>query len=315
MQTLYIVGGGRWARVVASEALKIGSPALQIVLVSAKNELGMQKWIEDNFKVKQLIVKSKIPKIVLDNSYAYVVNETKNRFETLSALLINRMPVLVEKPFMLNYKHCEEIINLYKSNEIFIASSQVFRFMSGLHAIKEVVSLDKTLSIEFSWCDKIQEVRYGETKTFEKDVPIYFDILPHIYSILCEIFGGLPMTLIKVKSEKDSNEFLAAFKYNNNIDINIFISRISRKRIRNMQIKSVCNLISFDFTAEECLQISCDGKIVCEKNFGKSNGIQRMLSAFLQSQEGAPPDSRLETDTVFTVTKMCEVIQQELTVY
>jgi hypothetical protein len=116
-------------------------------MVSAKNKNGIEKWIIENYKSKKISVQNSVPENVLINSFAYVANETKNRYDTLSALIRTRMPILVEKPFMLDYKRCKEIINLYKSNEIFIASSQVFRFMEGLLKLKEVVRLDQVVQI------------------------------------------------------------------------------------------------------------------------------------------------------------------------
>ena len=312
MQTLYVVGGGRWARVIASEALKIKGADLQVVVVSAKNRIGMEKWSIDNFSPKQISVRNNIPEIVLTNSFAYVANETRNRYATLSALVRSRMPIIVEKPFMLNYKQCEEIINLYKSNEVFVASSQVFRFMEGLLKLKKVVTLDEVVLIEFSWCDMFKEIRNGETKFFEKDVPIYFDILPHIYSILSEVFGELPINLVDVKSAKPSQEFSAFFKFNHRIDTNVFITRVGKRRERIMRITTFSNLISFDFTVDECIQISQNGVIIYEQIFEKGTGIQKMLSAFLHSEKSSPVDYRLEINTVFTVIRLCEIIQQKL---
>ena len=157
-----------------------------------------------------------------------------------------------------------------------------------------------------------EEIRNGETKFFEKDVPIYFDVLPHIYSIICEVFGELPISLVDVQSQKVSQEFSASFKFNHNIDMTVFMTRAGKKRKRIMQITTLSNLISFDFTTGESLQITLNGNIKYEKNFEKSPGIQKMLLAFLQSERGSFPDRRLEIDTVFTVIRLCEIIQQRL---
>jgi hypothetical protein len=312
LKSFFLIGGGRWSRVVLCEASKLQDQNLNIIVVSKKNHEYMKKWVSKTISSSNVKVVKKMPDFVIENSSAYVLNETTDRYRTLQKLLDLRIPTLVEKPLMLDYQRATKIVDLYQSAGIALASSQVFRFLKGTDALRAAISKDRITSIKFDWFDSNSEIRYGEIKKFEKSVPIYYDILPHIYSMICGVFGDLPINLGHIKSVNDSKEIALSLKLNYSIDLDVNLSRIAETRKRLIQIQTAVNMIEFDFSTNEVIKYSINGIIISAQNFGQSSGIQEMLKVFLQSNREITLDPRIDIKPSLNAVKLCQNIQYEL---
>jgi hypothetical protein len=76
LKKLYLIGGGRWARIVLSEALKLSDENLQVTVVSDKNYLFMEKWISKTFIDSNVFITKRLPDVLEDNSFIYVLKIT-----------------------------------------------------------------------------------------------------------------------------------------------------------------------------------------------------------------------------------------------
>ena len=312
LNSFFLIGGGRWSRVVLYEASKLQDQNIAIIVVSKKNHKYMEKWVSKTLSSTNIKVVKKMPDFVIENSSAYVLNETKNRYRTLQKLIELRIPTLVEKPLMLDYKRATKIVDLYQSAGITLASSQVFRFLKGTDALRAAINKDRITSIKFDWFDSNSEIRYGERKKFEKSVPIYYDILPHIYSIICGIFGDLSINLGHIRSVNDSKEIALSLKLNYLIDLDVNLSRIAETRKRFIQIQIADNTIEFDFSTNEVITHFLNGRVTSVQDFGKSSGIQEMLKVFLQSNREITLDPRIDIKPSLNAVRLCQNIQYEL---
>lgn len=312
MTSLYIVGGGRWSRVIASEAYKLTESNLDISVISKKNFDNMKKWSHDFFGKNALTILNKLPNSLKDDSSIYVANETKLRFETLQTIKHFKVPTLVEKPLMLDSLKAQEIFDSYKELGIKLSTSQVFRFLDSIEILKQELGESRFENIEFYWLDPAREKRYGEIKKFELNVPIYHDVLPHIYSIMFELFGNIKLIITEINQDKHGETLTLTFKMNSMIDFKTHLSRTAGRRLRLLKFSSKSSSFNFDFSSEEFIEKYSQGLLVKNFNLGYSPSLQNMLQAFINSNRLDIVDPRLDANRSLEVIKICEDIDSKL---
>lgn len=312
LTNFYVVGGGRWARVVVGEAHKLKDQNLDITIVSTKNYKYMQRWVDKTIGIKSINVTKEFPINVISNSSIYVVNETRNRYETLKYIKKFKIPTLVEKPFMLDYSEAKKIVDLYKVAGVILASSQVFRFLDAIKVLKEEINGNNIISIECLWHDLVSEIRYEELKKYESDVPIYFDILPHIYSLVSEILGSARLTFDKFSCVKLPSDISLICKVNDVIDFEIKLSRSSSERVRLLKINTNTSTIHFDFSTSEIIKVFFKQKLIRTKNLGQSTSLQSMLRVFFEGNKSKIVDQRLDIQKSLEIIKLCQNIENEI---
>ncbi len=312
MNSLYIVGGGRWSRVVASEAYKLAEKNLDITIISKKNFDGMKKWSLDLFGKNTITILNELPENLKTNSSIYVTNETKLRFETLQTIKHFKVPTLVEKPLMLNSVKAQEIVDSYRNKGIKLSTSQVFRFLDSIGILKHELGETRFESIEFYWFDPFKENRHGEQKKFESDVPIHHDVIPHIHSIMHELFGNIELVLTEIQQDELHETLTLNFKMNSTIEFKTYLSRSASKRLRLLKLSTKSNSINFDFSSEECIQTLTQGLLVKNTNLGYSASLQNMLRAFFESNRFNLVDPRLDANRSLEAIRICEDIDSKL---
>lgn len=310
MTSLYIIGGGRWARAVAGEAHKLADYNLDITIISKKNFDGMKEWTADFVGKEAITVAKNLPEKLNIKSSIYVANETKLRFETLQGVANFKVPILVEKPLMLDSAQAQKIFNLYKREDIKLSTSQVFRFLDSIQILKNELRFFKFENIEFYWHDLVQEFRYGELKKFESDVPLHHDIFPHIYSIMYELFGKFELELVGIQSNKFSETLILDFMIDSTIKFRTHLLRSATQRLRLIRFSNESKTINFNFSSEECIEIIADGNSIMKLNLGVSLSLQNMLRAFIESNKVNLVDVRLDAKRSFESIRICENIDQ-----
>ena len=92
--------------------------------------------------------------------------------------------IFIEKPISLNFKQAKKIASVSKKKNKKIFCSNVFSYSESLKKITTIFKEEKIKSIKLKWHDKIKERRYGEFKKIDTNVPIYLDVLFHIFFLL-----------------------------------------------------------------------------------------------------------------------------------
>ncbi len=308
MTSLYIIGGGRWARVVAGEAHKLVDYSLDITIVSKKNFDGMTEWSTDFFGKKAITVIKNLPEKLNIKSSIYVANETKLRFETLQRIAKFKVPILVEKPLMLNSAQAKKIFDLYKHEDVKLSTSQVFRFLDSIQILKNELRFFKFENIEFYWHDCLHEVRYGELKKFEPDVPLHHNVFPHIYSIMYELLGKFELELVGIQTNELSETLTLDFIIDSSVKFKTHLLRSATQRLRLIRFSNESKTINFNFSSEESIEIIADGIPFMNLNLGLSLSLQNMLRAFIESNKSDFVDVRLDAKRSFESLQICEDI-------
>ncbi len=312
MKNLYLLGGGRWARVVLGEVIKLSDENLSIAVISNKNYLFMQEWVRKTFLDRNILVYKKIPENFNKDSFLYVLNETELRFETLLKLSQFKIPVLVEKPIGLNYYEADKIVNLYKDNKVPLMSAQVFRFLESAPIIRDILKTFDFHSILVYWSDPHSEVKSGEIKRYEKMIPPFLDILPHIFSLLEEIIGDFRVSFKSIIFNEIEKEFMLILRINSSLDLEIKYSRIASVRARYLEFHAPSGFIKYDFSKNETITKFEGNRRVLYKDYGKSKAIQLMLIKFLAYKEGGLVDTQFSHKTNISALKISQDIQNSI---
>jgi predicted dehydrogenase len=315
LKSLYLIGGGRWARVVLAEATKLSDQSINLVVISNKNCLFMTEWTRKTFFDRNILVLEQLPDFIDEDSFLYVLNETELRYDTLMKLIKFKRPVLVEKPLGLNYCEAKKMIDEYVSTKVPLMSAQVFRFLESTSNIREILEPYNFHSIRVCWSDPYSETKSGEVKNYEKAVPSFLDVLPHIFSLLEEIVGDFSVSFQSIDFNEIENEFLLSLRIDSLLDLDISYSRIASTRDRYFEFISTSGTIKYDFSKNETITKFEKNHQVYLKEFEKSKSIQLMLTKFLLFKDGEIMDAKFSHATNIRALEVCQEIQTSINLH
>lgn len=312
LKSLYLFGGGRWARVVLAEAIELSDQSINIVVISKKNFLFMKEWTCKTFFDRNVLVLEQLPNFIDENSFLYVLNETELRYDTLENLVKFKRPVLVEKPLGLNYYEGKKIIDLYMSKKVPLMSAQVFRFLESTSNIREILEPYDFHSIRVCWSDSYSEIKSGEIKKYEKAVPSFLDVLPHIFSLLEEIIGDFSVNFQSIDFNEIEKDFLLSLRIDSLFGLDVSYSRIASTRDRYFEFISSSGTVKYSFSENETITMFDENHKVYIKEFGKSKSIQLMLAKFLSYKDNEIVDAKFSHATNMRALEICQEIQTSI---
>ena len=315
LKSLYLLGGGRWARVVLAEAIKLSDQSINLVVISSKNHLFMKEWTRKKFLDRNILVLEKLPDLIDEDSFLYVLNETELRYDTLVKLIKFKKPVLVEKPLGLNYCEAKKIIDEYVSAKVPLMSAQVFRFLESISNIRKILEPYDFQSIRVCWSDPSSEIKSGEVKKYEKAVPSFLDVLPHIFSLLEEIIGDFSVSFQSIDFNEIEKDFLLSLRVDSLFGLDISYSRIASIRDRYFEFISASGTIKYNFSENETITIFEENDQVYLKEFEKSKSIQLMLTKFLSYKDSDIVDAKFSHVTNMRALEICQEIQTSINLH
>jgi predicted dehydrogenase len=315
LKSLYLIGGGRWARVVLAEATKLSDQSINLVVISNKNYSFMKDWTRRTFFDRNILVLEQLPDFIDEDSFLYVLNETELRYDTLVKLIKFKKPVLVEKPLGLNYGEAKKIIDEYVSTKVPLMSAQVFRFLESTSNIREILERYDFHSIRACWSDPSSEIKSGEVKKYEKVVPSFLDVLPHIFSVLEEIIGDFSVSFQSINFNEIEKEFLLSLRIDSFFGLDICYSRIASTRDRYFEFISPSGTIKYNFSENETITKFDENHQVYFKEFGKSKSIQLMLTKFLSYKDSEIVDAKFSHTTNMRALEICQEIQSSINLH
>jgi hypothetical protein len=248
---LVVVGGGRWSRQIIKTLVYKIKIKNKIICITNKKNFFLRKWIK-NYKLKnKIILAKKFPENKSKNSLAIVCNSTCKHYKSVISALNKNYNVLIEKPISENLTQAKMICKIGKKLKKKIYCSNVYRYSIYLNKIINSISDKKINDIEFIWHDKLNEYRYGELKKHDAKIPIYFDVLFHIFSLLDIFFKDKKYLISSIKKVFfKKNKALLSFKAKN-IKININLDNKAKKRLRLLIFKNLNYRYVINFSENE----------------------------------------------------------------
>jgi len=309
-----VIGGGRWARVLTEVLCTIITPPCRITVYTPHNLVGMLKWTSHKALQDQVTVTSVWPEFVgSEINAAIVVNAARDHEMVVTKLLLERIPVLVEKPVTLTGNATRRLINLASANNTYLAAAHIFLYASYHKKFAELV-LDKTAirKLIVNWIDPELENRYGENKQYDPGLTVVSDWFPHILSILSLYGPGYSCNIDTLGIQRGGAAVDINMEYGN-ISCQIHIERNGASRQRLISVITDTQSLQLDYSVEPGIVKVIDQEISGDKDWQKTERPSAlMLKAFLKGVCSGPHDSRLDIHRALSAN---EAIDKVMTLY
>ena len=311
-QNIILFGGGRWAKVIVKTLLNIINSESLIYIKTKKCKNSMMDWIVCESLSKRVFIFNNLNELKTKNiKVAIVANSPKDHYESASWALENNLNVLIEKPLCISKKEFLMLINIAEESQGKICAAHVFNYLSSLKIYRDYIpEMDKINEIKIQWVDPEKEIRYGEIKNTFPKIPIYLDILPHIFSIFYTIWEYLPSKIEKVNLSKGSS-ILYFESFINETKCKITIERSGLKRVREIEAKTKDNFFKLNFAKEPGFIESKNNVFKLENiNHKYQRPLSLMLKSFLEFSHKQKCDKRLSHEFVLNFLEVCELFDK-----
>lgn len=313
-ENIAIIGGGRWSKVLTEMVCRITPTKAKISVHSNYNFDSITEWIVKKGLSDKVKAFATWPDFSIKESCAVIiVNAARDHEKAVRWALLAGIPVLVEKPMTLSGPASQQLVELAKMHNTYLATAHIFLFARYLHNFYNIVKeAGKISQIDFFWEDPNVENRYGEKKQYDAGLPVYADWLPHILSITSVLTPGLPQSCEKIKFSKGGAD----------LEINLFFGDIpcvaklvrnGNRRIRIIKVIVNGKIYELDFSTEPGFIRYGNTVINGDTDWEiKERPSQLMLKAFLNAVSGLEFDNRLDASIGL---RSCKVIDQVAILY
>jgi predicted dehydrogenase len=177
-----IIGGGRWAGVIASVLRQVWQPDWGDVVLHSPSNPGV--WLAHAKENRWRIASSLSD--VMDNpeiTHTIIARRARDNASSVVAALAASKTVLVEKPFCLTEPQLTQVLAASEGRNCM--TGLVFLFASNLERFRTAcLRRGQVRSIRVHWGDPVSETRHGAPKRFDRSVNVVQDVMPHIWSII-----------------------------------------------------------------------------------------------------------------------------------
>ncbi|MEK7767584.1 MAG: Gfo/Idh/MocA family oxidoreductase [bacterium] len=296
LKTLGLIGGGRWARVIAGVLLDHSPSDLRLSIHTPGNAAGMRAWVSGRGAEKRAEVLERWPDYGGSRrpEAVIVANAARDHVRAAAEALSAGIPTLVEKPLALSEASARSLIDLAGQNGVRLAVSQVFLFARYVEAFaREVARRAPVTHVRVTWTDPAQETRYGEAKSVDPDLPIVKDVLPHVVSIL-RVVCGTTIGFVDVALSRGGAQADLRLRLDGT-PCSVRLARNGEARRRVIDVETGTGPLQLDFS-EEPGRITIDGAAVDGDPAWSSapRPLALMLKSFLDGVAGGAVDERLD---------------------
>ncbi len=288
-----IVGGGRWARVIASVLTESVSGEHTVSLHTRRGFEACVAWAGARGDPR-LRVERDWP---IDRPDAVVVaNAARDHLAAAERAVEAGLPVLVEKPLGLDAARADALVSRARELGVTLAAGHVFLFAPLLAVFAErVAARGGPRAMALTWTDPAAEVRCGERKSCDASISVVEDVLAHAHSIGWAASGALgtidgadgPVSLTR-----DGKEARLTLRFDG-VPLALTLAREAPARARRLEVTLADGQASIDFTVEPGTIVE-DGAPVSVEVLRSPGPLARMLGHFLHAAAGAPLDPRLD---------------------
>jgi predicted dehydrogenase len=292
-----IIGGGRWARTIASVLCSLPSRSDRVILHTIHNAAGVAAWGEGLRLGGRLRTASTWPEFgaTQDRPDAVIVaNRVADHFAAALPALRAGVPALLEKPMALSQNKIAGLSEVADANATLLAGSNVFLFARYFESFAALVAtLGRAHRLSFTWADGPVDVRRGEVKSYDASVTVFDDILPHIVPMLaCLRFGDLVLETVAVR-QGGAELTIEARSDGRSVALNL-ARDASGGRQRLIEIETDSGTVTLDFSDEPGVirapGTAYNGDLLWDSG---PRPLATMLTVFLAAVEGHPLDARL----------------------
>lgn len=298
MAIVAIIGGGRWARTLASVLIGLPEAPERVVLHSPNNSKGLEQWVRDEGLAARLGVSASWPEFGNTPPEAVIVaNRAKAHVAAAMPALQAGIPVLVEKPLGITAEAVKSLQAAASATGALLAASHVFLFARYIDTfMARIAACGPALRLEMAWEDGAGDIVRGEMKSYDPAVTVFDDVLPHIVPLLGKV-AGQPLVFESLRlSEGGARLHIQATTADLRVDLHLARDGVGRRRF--LQAETASGPCVLDFCREPG-QLSAPGLAASDPDplwTTAPRPLGAMLTAFLKASRGAFPDARLSPD-------------------
>jgi len=253
-----LVGGGNW-----------GKNHLKTL-----NELGALGGLVDTNKDILSRAAKKFPDIYLYNDLNdallndvfdgfSVATPAETHYEVAKKILYTKKPVLIEKPFVLNIKHAEELVEIANKDSLTLMVGHLLLFHPAIRKIKELIDGKRIGDLKYIYSNRLN---FGKIRSEEN---VFWSLAPHDISLFQFFTNSFPLRVESFGSNIIQNQIddssLTIFEYPNGIKCHLFVSWIHPFKEHRLVFIGTKGMLSFEDSSDQ-KQI-----IFHKKRFEKNN--------------------------------------------
>jgi len=309
-----IVGGRRWARIIANELCAMLAPNATIMLLGDPKDIDFLNWWKSNPHKEQLKIVDQIESCCLPKiGVAIVANSAYLHHSSIETALDARYNVISEKPLTLSKLESSTLLGKAKKLGLKLFSANTYLFADYLRVFqKNCLSGKKISHLDIQWADPIVETRYGERKRYDSSIPIIYDVLPHVASIVMATYGEVNIIKSSIKVSKGGNEVELRIACED-LMITISLARDSLSRKRLIRFSGIELDVTLEFTEEPgVVSFAGQSPVICDLDWtSKRKPIAEMLYCVKNYFEEGIMDDRLCSDAALLGNELIDSVAND----
>lgn len=259
-----IVGARRWARMVAGELCALLPPGAPIHLQGSLEDADLLEWWSNSpFKYRIRIVDQPTTCCAPMTGVALIVNSAYQHRPAVEMALSAGYHVACEKP--LTFSRLESLQLMRRADDLGLKlfSTNTYLFADYLRIFKQDwLRGNRHSEIRLTWSDAAAEARYGQAKPYDSGVPLVFDLLPHIASIVLATHGPVEIDHAELTVHRGGSEVEVRFGCRD-LTICASLSRNAKRRTRLVHFLGATSSVELDFSVEPGLVSLDEGAPAC----------------------------------------------------
>ncbi|WP_045212904.1 Gfo/Idh/MocA family oxidoreductase [Desulfonatronovibrio magnus] len=291
-----IVGNRRWARLIAGELCAAVPEKTIIHMQGDPDDVELKQWLKISELGKRVqVVSTPVPCASTTIGVALIINSAYLHRKSINEALFAGYNIISEKPIAFSQEETIDLIKLANSLGLSLFCTNTYLFASYLDKLRmNYLDGRKFSSVYITWLDAANEIRYGKSKSYDSSVPVIFDVLPHVATILYATLGVFRPIPVNIVVNGGGSDVSIQYCYNGT-NVIVRIARNAEQRARSIKFIGSDYQLIFDFTIEPgMVRVNNSKPISVDKDWhNKRKPISTMLASLIDFFESGNYDIRL----------------------
>ena len=298
---------------MAAELCALLPPDRSIQLQGSRGDATLPGWWNESPHKKRIeIVDQPIPCAGSKTGVALIVNSAHEHRGSVESVLDAGYHAVCEKPLTFSRHDSLRLLDRAVGLGLKLFCTNTYLFADYLHVFRRDRLRGRTFSeLELTWADATREIRHGEAKSYDSSVPVIFDVLPHVASIVLATHGPLSFGRSSIAVTQGGSSVMAQFD-GDGLTVRAKMSRNSGRRTRLLRFSGPAGEVTLDFAAEPGV-VSLDHEAgVCADPAweSKRKPIAQMLRSVKTYFETGALDDRLGADAALLGNDLIDAVAE-----
>ena len=298
---------------MAAELCALLPPGRSIQLQPSRNDAGLLEWWNGSpHKERIEIVEEPVPCGGSTTGVALIVNSAHEHRGAVENVLDAGYHAVCEKPLAFSRHDSLGLLARADGFGLRLFCTNTYLFAEYLHALRRDWLRGREFSeLQLTWADASDETRYGDAKSYDSSVPVIFDVLPHVASIVLATHGPLSFDRSSIAVERGGSAVKAQFA-GGELTVTASIARNAARRTRRLRFSGPAGQVTLDFATEPGLASLDQDESVCVDPAWESRRkpIAQMLDSVKAYFDGGELDRRLGADAALLGNDLIDAVAE-----